>query len=84
MAKAVDIGLIPDGVTYAQRAQLDAVLQAALDAHPVLKLGPALIFAGSDLSGFQACTHEDADAVLSNANVKIAFMSPQPGAGVSQ
>lgn len=73
MQAAIDAGLIKDGVTAAQRAQLDTVLQAALDAHPVLRLGPSLIFAGSDLEAFKAVPGEDVQGILANANIKIVL-----------
>lgn len=37
MRKAVDIGLILDGVTVEQRSKLEEVLQASLDAHATLR-----------------------------------------------
>ena len=37
MMKAVDIGLIPDGVTSVQRERMEQVIQAALDAHATLR-----------------------------------------------
>lgn len=72
--KAVDIGLIPDSVTIEQRQKLDDVLQAAMDSHPLLKMASALVFAGSDISQLsEAYDGETAEAMLANANVKIAF-----------
>ena len=37
MQKAVDVALIPDGVRPEQREQMEAVIQAALDAHATLR-----------------------------------------------
>lgn len=37
MMKAVDVGLIPDGVTIEQRGLMEQVIQAALDAHATLR-----------------------------------------------
>jgi len=45
MTKAVENGLIPNGVTSAQRAQLDEVLQAAIDAHATLRAFDEINFA---------------------------------------
>lgn len=71
MQKAVGNGLIPDGVTLDQRKQLDAVVQAALDAHPVLKYAQDVVLAGSDPAAFQTFSSEEADTVLGNANIKV-------------
>jgi len=76
MQAAIDVGLIKDGVTAEQRAHLDTVLQAALDAHPVLRLGPSLVFAGSDLEAFKAVPGEDVQGMQANTNIKIV----SPGA----
>jgi hypothetical protein len=44
MNKAVEVGLIPDGVRPAQREQMQAVIQAALDAHATLRAFDELNF----------------------------------------
>lgn len=71
--KAVANGLIPDGVTIEQRQKLDEVLQAALDAHPVLKMASGVVFAGADISRLTEVCADEANAVLTNTNVKIVF-----------
>lgn len=71
MQAAIDSGLIKDGVTYQQRQQLDKVVQAALDAHPTLKVMEELRFVGTDPQAFAAVSSDTADAVLSNSNTKV-------------
>lgn len=44
MQKAVDVGLIPDGVRPAQREQMREVIQAALDSHATLRAFEELNF----------------------------------------